>query len=223
MKEYLTKMKDGSYKLIPSKMSDDDIEIPEGAEVATLNGKTLYFWKPSENQTFVDGEGWIVCVNIVCTLDEYKENDNNKTVWQRETINDQVGYRQAEELPFVDDELSLNDQYAEIEQVRQESQAWANRPVGRCRTVPIDEAGLPDFLFEDTINHLSHNHYFIDVSDIDEVDFYEIALRYNVTDPCIQHILKKCLAVGNRGHKDFHTDLKDIYDTAARALRIHVG
>ena len=68
-----------------------------------------------------------------------------------------------------------------------------------------------------------HNHYYIDVSDVEEVDFYEIALRYNVTDPCIQHILKKCLAVGDRGHKDFHTDLKDIHDTAVRALRIHAG
>lgn len=50
----------------------------------------------------------------------------------------------------------LNDQYAEIEKVRQESQAWANRPAGRCRTVPINEAGLPDFLIEDTVNHPSH-------------------------------------------------------------------
>lgn len=82
---------------------------------------------------------------------------------------------------------------------------------------------FPDFSFESNVEQAKHNHYFIDVSDVDEVDFYEIALRYNVTDPCIQHILKKCLAVGNRGHKDFHTDLKDIYDTAARALRIHGG
>lgn len=79
----------------------------------------------------------------------------------------------------------VNDQYAEIEQVRQ------------------------------------HRHYFIDVSDVDEIDFYEIALRYNVTDPCIQHILKKCLAVGQRGQKDFHHDLKDIYDTAKRMLDVH--
>ena len=66
-----------------------------------------------------------------------------------------------------------------------------------------------------------HSHYFIDVSDADYVDFYEIAKRYNVTDPCIQHILKKCLAVGNRGHKDFLHDLQDIADTAQRALEIN--
>lgn len=100
-----------------------------------------------------------------------------------------------EELPFVDDEPN---------------QTTINA---------INEA---DTLFADA-DSSKHNHYFIDVSDVDEIDFYEIALRYNVTDPCIQHILKKCLAVGNRGHKDFHTDLKDIYDTAARALCIHGG
>ncbi len=66
-----------------------------------------------------------------------------------------------------------------------------------------------------------HGHYFIDVSDVDEVDFYEIALRYGVTDPCAQHILKKCLALGNRGHKDFHEDVEDIYKTAKRMMKIH--
>lgn len=66
-----------------------------------------------------------------------------------------------------------------------------------------------------------HSHYFIDVSDVDEIDFYQIALRYKVTDPCVQHILKKCLAVGGRGHKDFLTDLRDIADTAKRALEIN--
>lgn len=33
MKEYLTKMEDGSYKLVPSYMGDGDIEIPEGADL----------------------------------------------------------------------------------------------------------------------------------------------------------------------------------------------
>ena len=66
-----------------------------------------------------------------------------------------------------------------------------------------------------------HSHYFIDVTDVDYVDFYEIAHRYKVTDPAIQHILKKCLAAGNRGHKDFLHDLQDIADTAQRALEIH--
>ena len=59
------------------------------------------------------------------------------------------------------------------------------------------------------------------MSDLNEIDFYEIAKRYNVTDPAIQHILKQCLAVGNRGHKDMQTDLKDIFKTAKRAIEIN--
>ena len=66
-----------------------------------------------------------------------------------------------------------------------------------------------------------NDHYFINVSNLEEIDFYEIAKRYNVTDPAVQHILKKCLAVGNRGHKDMQTDLRDIFKTAKRALEIN--
>lgn len=100
------------------------IEIPEGAEVATASGLAIYFWKPSENKTFVDNAGWSVCdTKSICTLDSYLEDADVSIIWQRAT--------QPEELPFIDDEpLGLNDQYAEIEQVRQHkkhernSSAW---------------------------------------------------------------------------------------------------
>lgn len=141
MKEYLTKMKDGSYKLIPLKMGDDDIEIPEGATAARLC-EDVEFYKNDFGVFFSRTSGnWLKTISSRSVLME-------NIVWQRA--------KQPEELPFVDDEPSLNDQYAEIEQVRQESQAWANRPVGRCQTVPFDETSLPDFSFEDTVNHPSH-------------------------------------------------------------------
>lgn len=66
-----------------------------------------------------------------------------------------------------------------------------------------------------------HNHYFKDVSDLDEIDVYQVLRLFNVTDPCLQHIVKKALCAGQRGHKDFETDLKNIFDTAKRALEIN--
>lgn len=153
MKEYLTKMKDGGYKLIPSKMSDDDIEVPDGAEIYLDLSLNLHaFYKDNFKQTWCDNQ-WEDTVHNSLNL---KLWNDMPVLWQRHT--------QPEELPFVDDEMnkewervksvqdneSINDQYAEIEKVRHESQAWANRPVGRCRTIPIDEGGLPDFSFEDT-------------------------------------------------------------------------
>jgi len=108
------------------------------------------------------------------------KDDEIPLIWQRAT--------HPEELPFVGDEpRSLNDQYAEIEQVRQ------------------------------------HNHYFKDVSGLNEIDVYMVLKLFNVTDPCLQHIAKKALCAGQRGHKNFNRDLKDILDTAKRAVEINNG
>lgn len=89
--------------------------------------------------------------------------------------------------PFLTPETTLNDQYAEIEKVRQ------------------------------------HNHYFKDVSNLNEIDVYMVLKLFNVTDPCLQHIAKKALCAGQRGHKDFKKDLQDILDTAKRAVEINNG
>lgn len=102
------------------------------------------------------------------------KDDGIPLIWQRE-----------QDEPFLTPETTLNDQYAEIEEVRQ------------------------------------HNHYFKDVSNLNEIDVYMVLKLFNVTDPCLQHIAKKALCAGQRGHKDFTRDLKDILDTAKRAVEIN--
>lgn len=52
-------------------------------------------------------------------------------------------------------------------------------------------------------------------------DVYDLLRAFNVTDPCLQHLVKKALAVGQRGHKDATTDYKDILASAVRALELH--
>ncbi len=99
MKEYLTKNNHGNYELVYQKWRNDDIEVPDGASVyARCNIFGDYKWLPK----IIDGD-WSV-------------------LWQRHT--------QPEELPFMDSlpefkhgfgASSLNDQYAEIEQVRQQT------------------------------------------------------------------------------------------------------
>lgn len=63
-------------------------------------------------------------------------------------------------------------------------------------------------------------HYYVNVEGLDVIDFYRIAMLYNITDPCIQHALKKMLAIGNRGHKGRRHDIQDIIDTLTSRLRI---
>lgn len=68
---------------------------------------------------------------------------------------------------------------------------------------------------------LKHHHYFKDVSNIAEIDVYAVLKLFDVTDPCLQHIVKKALCAGKRGHKDMMEDLQNIVDTAIRAVELN--
>lgn len=60
-----------------------------------------------------------------------------------------------------------------------------------------------------------HSHYKKDVSHLNMIDPYRIADIYDL-HPCADHIMKKSLCAGNRGHKDMLRDIQDIIDTAER-------
>ena len=109
MKEYLFKYND-KYTLVELSKEDAEsnpeqyIEVPEGANCARSTCSGLEFYKDNLNLFFsISGDCWKNTISSRCALSQ-------NIVWQRHT--------QPEELPFMD---SLNDQYAEIEQVRQQT------------------------------------------------------------------------------------------------------
>jgi hypothetical protein len=62
-----------------------------------------------------------------------------------------------------------------------------------------------------------HNHYFKDVSHLQYIDVYRVLQLFNVTDPCIQHAVKKLLVAGGRGAgKDISRDVQEAIDTMVR-------
>lgn len=67
---------------------------------------------------------------------------------------------------------------------------------------------------------MTHNHYFRDVSHLNSLDVYRLLELFQVTCPVAQHIVKKALAAGQRGHKDTRRDWQDIADSAARRLQM---
>ena len=52
------------------------------------------------------------------------------------------------------------------------------------------------------------------------VDVYDVLMAFNVTNPATKHAIKKLLMPGNRGHKDNLTDLKEAYQSIARAIEL---
>ena len=136
LKEYLRKNSNGTYSYIgmvqPENISQNVIEIPEGSE-------TFNYYDRKDNLFFLKGGG----------EDTMFSNDLNDWDWKHWGDIDFDGvvclwsrHTHPEELPFIDDESynpdydgsekeeleSLNDQYAEIETVRQS--AWAKQEGG---------------------------------------------------------------------------------------------
>lgn len=52
------------------------------------------------------------------------------------------------------------------------------------------------------------------------VDVYDVLQAWGVTNPALQHLIKKALQCGQRGHKDNEQDLQDIIDSAIRAKEL---
>lgn len=127
MKEYLRKNSNGTYSYIgtvrPEHVSDFMIEIPQGAECLTQCGEFKAFWKDGAVKFLNCDDDWDFKFGM--GVDRYIElarEDGCEIVWLRKA--------HPEELPFIDDEplQSLNDQYAEIEKVRQS--AWKKQEGG---------------------------------------------------------------------------------------------
>lgn len=114
MKEYLRKNSNGTYSYIgtvrPEYVSDFMIEIPEGATYYAKDanlGKSGNFFFRLRSDGFDFEAVWLESNWMQASFNV----KNQEVLWQRHT--------HPEELPFIDDEPSLNDQYAEIEKVRQ--------------------------------------------------------------------------------------------------------
>lgn len=62
-----------------------------------------------------------------------------------------------------------------------------------------------------------HGHYFKRVDHLKAVDVYRTLALFSVTDPCIQHAIKKLLVAGGRGGgKDISRDVQEAIDTLER-------
>ena len=52
------------------------------------------------------------------------------------------------------------------------------------------------------------------------IDVYDVLVAFKVTNPALQHLIKKALQVGNRGHKSAEQDYDDIIASAVRAKEL---
>ena len=64
------------------------------------------------------------------------------------------------------------------------------------------------------------NPYIVDISKYNKLDIYRILHLYNVTDPCLQHSIKKLLCAGKRGVKNQTQDINEAILSLKRFLEM---
>jgi len=62
---------------------------------------------------------------------------------------------------------------------------------------------------------MKHNHYH-KLCPYKSIDIYRVLQLFEVTDPCLQHAIKKLLVAGKRGSKDTYKDVTEAIDTLSR-------
>lgn len=65
-----------------------------------------------------------------------------------------------------------------------------------------------------------YSHYKKDVMHLETIDVYRILELYSVTDPCVQHAIKKLLCAGIRGSKTLEQDILEARDALDRRLEM---
>lgn len=62
-----------------------------------------------------------------------------------------------------------------------------------------------------------HGHYFKNVAHLKDIDTYRVLERFGITDPSLQHAIKKLLVAGGRGGgKSLDQDVQESIDSLLR-------
>lgn len=88
----------------------------------------------------------------------------------------------------------------------------------RCKPVKVGEAHIDGKWHEAQLG----NKYLHEIRHGIFVDVYDVLMAWNVTNPALQHLIKKALQAGERGHKSREQDLQDIIDSAIRAKELEI-
>ena len=75
-------------------------------------------------------------------------------------------------------------------------------------------------LYYNNNNPYIDNPYIVDISKYNKLDIYRILKLYEVSDPCLQHAIKKLLCAGKRGVKNQTQDINEAMQSLKRFLEM---
>lgn len=88
--------------------------------------------------------------------------------------------------------------------------------ISRCKPIKVGDIHIDGKCHEAQLG----NKYLREIKPGVWVDVYDVLMAWSVTNPALQHLIKKALQTGERGHKTREQDLQDIIDSAIRAKEL---
>lgn len=175
-----------------------------------LNGKDICYWvkeKPNNDMGILE-DHFIRYIEIIPKLEQQYSDGDVCLYGERQVViigepNKERQSAQIVDYPFAED--------------------WQFQ----VETCPLGHLGMVLWnRFEEEKGDSAHekgpaNKYMREIKPGVWVDVYDVLHAFVVTNPALQHLIKKALAVGQRGHKDASEDYQDIIDSSVRAKQLH--
>lgn len=169
-----------------------------------------------DTHAFVHNEyGWVTFTNNPKTINKnlFTLVAHREPIADEQDLNDCIGVPEADvkrggfipNTTFVGDFLP-------------EGYPIFGHPNCRCKAVKVGELHTDGKWHEAQLG----NKYLREIKPGIFVDVYDVLMAWNVTNPALQHLIKKALQAGDRGHKSREQDLQDIIDSAIRAKELEI-
>lgn len=85
---------------------------------------------------------------------------------------------------------------------------------------PLHKRPDPDLDYQET-GMIKRSKYHRKIKPGVWIDVYDVIKAWAVDNPAQQHLIKKALQAGDRGHKSYHEDMEDIIASAVRAKQLN--
>jgi hypothetical protein len=223
--EFLTKLAEGLGMLKPdteaktSTIADIELKKAQVGDIIKITGGSHLIDPKSKYVAGTELRVHTSAVEVIARqLDNYAP-----TVW-----NFIVKHGEYEIVSTASQEKALQDVPVEIvpplkpiELTQEQFDAMTNQgPI--TQTADHLTVGGVNWIDADTLKRATipndapkYSHYFKSCP-FSHVDIYRMLLLFDVTDPCLQHAIKKLLVAGGRGHKDIQKDVQESIDALAR-------
>ena len=155
--------------------------------------------KPRKNGMCYSGEFFIDA--LACCADYYVLSEDWQTPLSRSDYEQYCKEQDEKLLSDIDNALIRHDQGGALAAVFLEH----------------SHAYKENELSQSTKASLRKNKYQREIKPGVFVDVYDVLKAWDVKNPALQHLIKKALQPGERGHKDLQQDLDDIIASALRA------